>query len=59
MVRIDAQGLIVERLRAAMVSTATDGLPIVEFAEPRPFSNNEALGAIRAQRDARWSTRPR
>lgn len=28
MVRIDAQGLIVERLRAAMVSTATDGLPI-------------------------------
>jgi hypothetical protein len=52
-VRIDAQGRIVERRRAATVSTAPDGLPIVEFTEPRPVTIDEALEAIRAQRDAR------
>jgi AbrB family looped-hinge helix DNA binding protein len=47
------EGLILERRRAATVSTAPDGLPIVEFTEPRPVTNDEALEAIRAQRDAR------
>jgi AbrB family looped-hinge helix DNA binding protein len=47
------EGLILERRRAATVSTAPDGLPIVEFTEPRPVPNDEALEAIRAQRDAR------
>jgi AbrB family looped-hinge helix DNA binding protein len=47
------EGLILERRRAATVATAPDGLPIVEFTEPRPVPNDEALEAIRAQRDAR------
>lgn len=47
------EGLILERRRAATVSTAPDGLPIVEFAQPRPVPNKESVSAIRAERAAR------
>jgi hypothetical protein len=39
--------------REATVRTGPNGLPVVEFAEPRPVSAAEALAAIHAHRDER------
>ncbi len=39
--------------REATVRIGPNGLPIVEFAEPRPVSAAEALAAIHAHRDER------
>jgi AbrB family looped-hinge helix DNA binding protein len=47
------EGLVLERRRSARVSTAPDGLPIVDFVEPRPVLNEEAVAAIRAERATR------
>jgi len=47
------EGLLIERRRHATVRTGADGLPVVEFSEPRPVSGAEALAAIRAHRDER------
>ena len=53
----DAQGSAdvptAERRRAATVSTAPDGLPIVTFDEPTPVSNEAAVAAIRDERASR------
>ena len=42
-----------ERRRAATVSTAPDGLPIVTFDVPLPVSNEAAVAAIRDERASR------
>jgi AbrB family looped-hinge helix DNA binding protein len=47
------EGLVLERRRAATVSTAPDGLPIVTFDEPLPVSNETTIAAIRAERATR------
>ena len=47
------EGLLLERRRAATVRTAADGLPVVDFAEPRRVTNEEAVAAIRAERASR------
>lgn len=47
------EGRAVERRRDAVVRIAPDGLPVVEFAEPRLVSGTEALAAIRAYREER------
>jgi AbrB family looped-hinge helix DNA binding protein len=47
------EGLLLERRREATVRTGPDGLPLVEFARPRPVTGAEALAAIRAHREER------
>ncbi len=47
------EGLLLERRREATVRTGPHGLPVVEFAEPRPVSAAEALAALHAHRDER------
>ena len=47
------EGLVLERRRAAMVSTAPDGLSVVTFDEPLPVSNEATVAAIRAERASR------
>jgi len=47
------EGLLLERWRAASVSTGPDGLPLVAFAQPRQVPAAEANTAIRAHRDVR------
>jgi AbrB family looped-hinge helix DNA binding protein len=47
------EGLVIERRRAATVSTAPDGLPIVTFDAPMPVANEAAVAAIRDERASR------
>jgi len=47
------EGLLLERRREATVRIGEDGLPLVDFARPRPVSGVEALTSIRSQRDER------
>ena len=47
------EGLLLERRREASVRTADDGLPVVDFADPRPIAKADAVVAIRTERASR------
>jgi bifunctional DNA-binding transcriptional regulator/antitoxin component of YhaV-PrlF toxin-antitoxin module len=47
------EGLVLERRHDATVRTGFDGLPVLEFADPRRVSGAEAVAAIRSERDER------